>query len=76
MFMLRILCRRPSQKNVDGLRRPTRQEMTSGVPEWFKVEQKDGHKVFISIEGKRFESVESLKRWRESHVCMDEQPYF
>tara|TARA_B100001059_G_scaffold234470_1_gene277160 strand:+ start:608 stop:838 length:231 start_codon:yes stop_codon:yes gene_type:complete len=76
MFMLRILCRKPSQKGMDGLRKPTRQEMEDGVPEWFTVEQDQGKKVFLSRDGQRFDSIDTLKRWRESQVCMDEQPYF
>lgn len=61
---------------MDGTRPPTRSEMSSGVPEWFKVQQSGKHKEYISPDGVRFDTVKSLKQWRESQVCMDEQPYF
>ena len=49
--------------------------MRLGVPEWFCVEENAQYTAYISREGFRFESVDALKRWRESYVCMDEQPY-
>lgn len=80
-MLCRILCRGDSRRRVrtpecDGRRAPTCDEMAEGVPEWFTVELRGYRKTFISREGERFETVCALKKWRESHVCMDDPPYF
>lgn len=75
MNFCRLWCRRVSVSPPAVRRRPTPAEMRLGVPEWFCVEENAQYTAYISREGFRFESVDALKRWRESYVCMDEQPY-
>lgn len=79
MNMFRICCGKPKRdkaKTEGVYRRPTEDERLSGVPEWFSVLE-DSHSVnFISPDGRIFDTVGALKKWRETHVCMDDRPYF
>ena len=76
MFLCHICCRKRGQLKHIIRRRPSHSEMKQGVPEWFNVEEGHNDTLYISPEGARFASINDLKQWRESYVCMDERPYF
>jgi|TARA_B110000967_G_C18548038_1_gene393947 hypothetical protein len=53
-----------NQLKKPPIRPPTAHEVLSGVPEWFTVFDTVPCVEYISSTGKKFHSIEAVKKWR------------